>query len=193
MDFVTGLPLTARNHDAILTVVDRCTKMVHLVPMHSTDSAKEVATLFLRNIWRLHGVPRSIVSDRDGRFVSAFWQELMQLLGTKLRMSSAFHPQTDGQTEKANDVAETTLRLYTEYDATDWDLQLPMVEFTMNNTVQASTGFTPFYLHQGYHPDALADLLYERETREESISDWVTRLADEWNGQNRQCKQHKKG
>ncbi len=178
MDFVTGLPRTTRNKDAILTVVDRCTKMTHLIPLNVMSSAADVAALFLKEIWRLHGVPRSIVSDRDGRFVSAFWQELMRLLGTRLRMSSAFHPQTDGQTERANDVAETTLRLYTEYDATDWDLQLPTVEFTMNNTVHASTGYTPFYLYQGYHPDALADLLSEAgEGKVESVNDWTKRLV----------------
>ena len=86
----------------------------------------------------------------------------MKLLGTKLRMSSAFHPQTDGQTERANDIVETTLRIYAAHQPTSWDEHLPIVEFTSNNTKSTATGFTPFYLTYGYHPDTPIDLLYQR-------------------------------
>ena len=101
----------------------------------------------------------------------------MKLLCTKFKMSSSFHPQTDGQSERANEIAETTLRLYTEYEATEWDLQLPTVEFTMNNSTNSSTRYTPFFLFKGYHPDSLADLLCDAEkTRVESLDDWTQRL-----------------
>ena len=180
VDFIVALPRTVQGHDAIMTVVDRSTKMVHLVPTVGTATAVDVAQLFVSHVWKLHGVPRTIVSDRDSKFVSAFWQELMRLLGTKLKMSSAFHPQTDGQSEKTNDVVETTLRLFAEFGEQDWDRHLPMVEFTINNSVNASTGFTPFYLAAGYHPDSLADLLCEKEdTRVESVNDWTSRLQGE--------------
>ena len=92
IDFIVGLPMTKNHHDAIMTVVDRCTKMVHLVPTATTVSAPRVAKLFVTHIWRLHGVPSSIVSDRDVSFVSLFCKNLMELLGTKLRMSTAFYP-----------------------------------------------------------------------------------------------------
>ena len=181
VDFIVGLPSTENKCDTVMTVTDRDTKMVHLVAMRATDGAPEVATHFMREIWRLHGVPTSIVSDRDGRFISTFWQELMKLLGTKLRMSLAFHPQTDGQSEKANDVVETTLRLYTDFEGRHWDRQLATVEFTINNTVNASTGYTPFYLQQGYHPHALADLLSEVSYEgKETVREWTQRLADDF-------------
>ena len=181
VDFVTGLPVTDRQFDAVMTVVDRCTKMVHLVPMKTTDGAQEVADHFQRHIWKLHGIPRSIVSDRDGRFISAFWKELMRLLGTQLRMSSAFHPQTDGQSEKANDVVETTLRLFTDFEGREWDKQLPVVEFTVNNTVSAATGYTPFYLNQGYHPHSLIDLLADGNCEEnEAVDAWARRLSKDF-------------
>ena len=110
MDFIMGLPRSSNGNDGILTVVDRATKMVHLVPVKQTITASETAQVYWTNIGRLHGLPRSIVSDRDPRFVSKFWQGLWSLLGTKLRMSSAYHPQTDGQTEAMNRVVEMILR-----------------------------------------------------------------------------------
>ena len=100
MDFITNLPLS-NGFDAIFVVVDRFTKMLHLFPCHTTDSAADTALLFLRVI-ALHGVPRSIVSDRDPRFTSVFWGELFKRLGTDLKLSSAYHPQTDGKTERTN-------------------------------------------------------------------------------------------
>ena len=97
MDFITELPKSTKGNDAIMTVVDRATKMTHLIATRTDVSAPEVAELFKDNIWKIHGVPRSIVSDRDTRFVSIFWQHLMKIVGTKLRFSTSYHPQTDGQ------------------------------------------------------------------------------------------------
>ncbi len=96
IDFIAAFPKTDDGYDVIMIVVDRATKMVHLVPTTENAISSDVANLFVKNIWRLHGVPRSITSDRDPRFVSLFWRTLMNTLGTKLRMSTAFHPQIDG-------------------------------------------------------------------------------------------------
>ena len=108
-DFIIGLPRSTEGFDGILTMVDRATKMFHLVAVNQTITAAEIAFVFWNAIGKLHGIPRSMVSDRDPRFVSRFWQKLWRLLGTKLRMFSAHHPQTDGQTEAANRVVEMVL------------------------------------------------------------------------------------
>jgi hypothetical protein len=116
-------------------------------------SAVELAKLFYREVVRHHGVPRSIVSDRDPRFTSNFWRSLWQLTGTKLNMSTAYHPQSDGQTERANRTLEDMLRAYTNYEQNDWDEKLVAAEIAYNNSVQASTGFSPFFLNAGQHPN----------------------------------------
>ncbi len=110
MDFVVGMPLTRRRHNAIWVIVDRLTKAAHFLPMNLTDSLDKLAQLYIREVVRLHGIPDDIVSDRDPRFVSRFWKSLHQALGTKLKFSSAYHPQTDGQTERTIQTLEDMLR-----------------------------------------------------------------------------------
>jgi len=112
MDFVVGLPRTPRGKDAIWVVVDRLTKSAHFIPMKTTNSAQELVPLYLKEIVRLHGMPKSIVSDRDSKFVSKFWQSLHDTLGTKLSLSVAFHPQTDGQSERTIQALEDMLRAW---------------------------------------------------------------------------------
>ena len=109
LDFVVRLPLTKEGHDAILVVVDRLTKHVHFIPTHTSVTAPEVAKLFLAHVFKLHGMPCIIVSDRDAKFTSRFWKALLETLGTRAAMSTAFHPQTDGQTERANRTMEDML------------------------------------------------------------------------------------
>ena len=99
MDFITHLP-KSKGYDSILVVVDRLSKMAHFLPLYSTSSASDVAKIFFDNIFRLHGLPKRIVSDRDSKFTSSFWKKLCQLVNIKMALSTAFHPQTDGQTER---------------------------------------------------------------------------------------------
>jgi hypothetical protein len=149
LDLITQLPRSKAGHDAIVVFVDKLTKMVHYVPTTTTVTAPQLATLFIREVCRLHGVPDSLLSDRDPRFTAHFWRSFWQQMGSKLVMSTAYHPQTDGQTERANRTLEEMLRHYVTWRQTDWDLHLPVLEIAVNNAQQSSTGFTPFYLNYG--------------------------------------------
>ena len=113
-------------HDAILVVVDRLTKQAIFIATTKSMSAADVATLFLQHVVRLHGVPESMVSDRDPIFTCHFWRRLLELLGIKANRSSALHPQTDGQTERMNSVLEQYLRMYCDYQQSDWASLLPL-------------------------------------------------------------------
>ncbi|KAI0995439.1 Transposon Tf2-9 polyprotein [Podosphaera aphanis] len=151
MDFVTGLPLS-EGYDAIMVVVDRLTKMRHLIPCHTTVNSKDVAILYLNNVWKIHGLPTHVTSDRGTQFTANFWKNLCKHLGIQARMSTAFHPETDGQTERFNAVMEQYLRSYISYQQDDWVQWLPMAEFAANNQVSSSTKVSPFYSNYGYHP-----------------------------------------
>ncbi|CAI7875071.1 unnamed protein product, partial [Closterium sp. NIES-54] len=110
LDFITGLPSTSRGHDSNLVVIDKFSKMGHFIPTNATATAEATARLFFDRIITIHSIPATLISNRDPKFMSKFWKELMGLLGTKLAMSSAYHPQTDGQTERLNQVVEQLLR-----------------------------------------------------------------------------------
>lgn len=160
MDFITKLPPSGTQlFDAIFVVVDRLTKMAHFMPFHEASSASETASVFFKSIYRLHGLPRSIVSDRDSKFTSRFWQTLMKSIGTRLNMSTAYHPQTDGQTERTNRTLEDLLRSYTCNQQACWSDMLAFVEFAYNDSIHSSTGFTPFFACYGYNPLTPARLL----------------------------------
>ncbi|KAK2420476.1 hypothetical protein QL285_031201 [Trifolium repens] len=144
MDFITGLPRTRRKHDSIWVIVDRLTKSAHFLPVRTTDTAAKLTDIYIAEIVRLHGIPSSIVSDRDPKFTSHFWKTLHEALGTKLRLSSAYHPQTDGQTERTNQSLEDLLRACVLDDRGSWDDVLPLIEFTYNNSFHASIGMAPY-------------------------------------------------
>ncbi|KAL0537836.1 hypothetical protein IC582_026825 [Cucumis melo] len=144
MDFITGLPKTLRGFTVIWVVVDRLTKSAHFVPGKSTYTASKWAQLYMSEIVRLHGVPVSIVSDRDARFTSKFWKGLQTAMGTRLDFSTAFHPQTDGQTERLNQVLEDMLRACALEFPGSWDSHLHLMEFAYNNSYQATIGMAPF-------------------------------------------------
>ena len=154
MDFITGLPIS-EGYNAILTVIDTLSKERHYIPCFSGDegtSAEATAKLMRKEIFRLHGLPTTIVSDRGPQFVATVWQSLCKRLGIKSKLSTAFHPQTDGQTERANQDVERQLRIYCNYMQDNWVDCLPMAEFADNNTLAAATGMSPFFANKGYHP-----------------------------------------
>jgi transposase InsO family protein len=154
LDFIEALP-RVRGKSVILTVVDRFSKYCHFIPLAHPYSAETVAQAFFSDIVRLHGMPQSIVSDRDSVFTSNFWQELMRLMGAKLHMTSAFHPQSDGQTEAANKVIAMYLRCFTGDRPRDWLRWLPWAEYTYNTAYQSSLRDTPFHVVYGRHPPSI--------------------------------------
>ncbi|KAH8152704.1 uncharacterized protein LAJ45_02928 [Morchella importuna] len=135
-----------------MVIVDRLTKIRHLLPCNTTVNAEDVAQLYLRNVWKLHGLPTHITSDRGTQFTAKFWKEFCKHLSIEARMSTAFHPETDGQTERLNAVMEQYLRGYVSYQQDDWVKWLAMAEFSANNQVSASTKATPFFANFGFHP-----------------------------------------
>ena len=159
MDLITGLPLTANGFDAIFTFVDRLSKSVHLCPASATIDAAGAANLYIQNVFRLHGLSRSIVCDRDPRFTAEFFKEVFSRLGSKLKFSTANHPQTDGQSERANRVVGDILRSFVNHRQNNWDDCLPFCEFAINDMLQESTKETPFRIVYGWHPTSPADML----------------------------------
>ena len=154
LDFITKLP-TSNGYDSILTITDQgCTKMTHFVPCNETITAEETARLFLEVIVQRYGLPDKIISDRDPRFTSKFVLELCRTLGIQQNISSAYHPRTDGQSERNNQWVETYLRFFTNHQQTNWAERLPLAEFAHNNWKNETTKHTPFFLLMGYHPRA---------------------------------------
>ena len=152
MDFVGPLPQTARHHDYILVVVDRLSKMAHFLPCKSNITGQQTAQLFVDRIWSLHGLPKSVVTDRGRQFLNKFNSALCKLIGTQHNCSSAYHPESDGQTERINRVLGEMLRHFTNFKYDNWDLQLPLVEFAHNNAPTTATGMSPFFCCYGKNP-----------------------------------------
>ena len=158
MDLITALPTSSRGFDAILVFVDRLSKMVHFVPCNKAMGAEETARLFMEYVFKYHGLPEAIIGDRDRRWNGSFWTSVFQALGTKTRLSTSYHPQTDGQTERANRTLEEILRAFVHPCGDDWDRHLINAEFAYNNAEQRSTGKSPFFTAYGFHPRVPADL-----------------------------------
>ena len=156
IDFITDLPksadpLTGTEYDSIMVVVERLTKWAYFIPFLRSAKATQLAYVFMGQVFARHGMPDEIISDRDKLFTSQFWQSLMDLLGTKHKLSTAYHPQTDGQTERTNQVLEQYLRCYLNYEQTNWVELLPTAQFAYNNSA-AQTGISPFFANYGKHP-----------------------------------------
>ena len=152
LDFIGPLPTTTNGHDAILVIVDMFTKGVTLTPIDFSYGAQKIAEIFRDKIYSKFGTPQKIISDRDPRFSGAFWRTFFELTGTTIAMSTAFHPQTDGQTERTNKTLEQVLKAHVNASQDDWDSLLPMAEFAINSAVNESTKFTPFQLIYGVQP-----------------------------------------
>ena len=125
-------------------MVDKLTKSAHFIPVRDTYDVADVARVFISEIIRYHGVPKKIISDRDSRFTSRFWTCMQTALGTQLNLSTAYHPETDGQTERVNQVLEDMLRMYVMDRQSHWEKYLPLVEFSYNNSYHSSIGMPPF-------------------------------------------------
>jgi transposase InsO family protein len=190
LDFVEGLPRSG-HANCILVVIDKFSKYSHFLPLLHPFTAAKVANVFLDHIYKLHGLPTVLVSDRDRVFTSTFWQTLFQLSGTQLSMSSSYHPQTDGQTERLNQCLETFLRCFVHACPTKWIHWLSVAEFWYNTSYQSSLGHTPFHVLYGYEPkhfgisaeatipvQDLVEWLYERELMTKLVRLHLTRAQE---------------
>jgi hypothetical protein len=146
-----------------MVVVDRFTKMAHFISLKENATAKDVAVKFLKKVWKHHGLPAEIISDMDAKFAGEFWESLCKLLGITRKMSTAYHPQTDGQTERTNQVLEGYLRSFVNYDQDDWKQLLPLAEYAYNNSKTNAHGMSPFYANYGFHPQT--EWMKEREAQ----------------------------
>lgn len=153
MDFLTGFPTTADGYDCIMVVVDRFTKRAHFIPTFKKSTSEEITMLFIKEVIRLHGLPREIISDKDIKFMSIFWKTIQDSLGTELKFSTTNHPETDGQTERVNSIVNGLLRRYASNQHTKWVQYLPMVEFAYNRSYQRSIKCTPFMADIGREVD----------------------------------------
>jgi transposase InsO family protein len=157
MDFITGLPVAPDTHnDSIFVVCDRLTKLVQFIPCKVKLTALECVHLFLDKwVRQMAGMPLSIVSDRDARFTSKLWSEFMHIWGVEKKMSTSFHPQTDGQTERMNRTLEEMLRHVINPTMDNWESMLAHVQYAYNDSVHASTGKTPFMAAYAHEPRSI--------------------------------------
>ena len=149
MDFITGLPKSSKGHDSIWVIVDRMTKSACFLPIREDYQMEKLVKIYIKEVVARHGVPVSIISDRDSRFTSRFWQSLQKAFETRLDMSTAYHPQTDGQSERTIQTLEDMLRACVMDFGGSWDEHLPLVEFSYNNSYHASIKCAPFTLLYG--------------------------------------------
>jgi hypothetical protein len=158
MDFITGLP-NVDGYDTILTVVCTLSKMAHFIPCNSTIYSRQLVKLFLDNVYRLHGLPRFLIGDRDTRYTSHFFKNLMSELKTTLCLSTAYHPQSDGNTERCHRTIEQILRAFVHTDHFNWLSSLSLAEFAYNNNVHSSIGHSPFVANCGFDPRTPINLI----------------------------------
>ncbi|KAA3477015.1 Retrotransposon protein, Ty3-gypsy subclass [Gossypium australe] len=179
MDFVSGLPLTPTKKDSVWVIVDRLTKSSHFIPVRTDYSLQKLAKLYVAEIVRLHGVPVSIISDRDPRFTSRFWKALHQALGTKLDFSTVFHPQTDGQSERVIQILEDMLRGCVIDFSGSWEDYLPLAEFAYNNSYQSNIQLAPYEALYGRRcctPTCWTEL--ETEEKVKLIRTWLKEASN---------------
>ena len=173
VDFITKLPVVAEK-DAILVVCDRLSKMTHFVATTEETSVEGLARLFRDNVWKLHGLPESVVLDRGPQFAAEVTKELNRMLGIKMKLSTAFHPQTDGQTERMNQELEQYLRFFIEHRQKDWPEWLVAAEFAVNNKIHTATKVSPFMANYGKELRMGGDI--RRKGKVESATEFVQRM-----------------
>jgi len=179
VDYVTGLPASGKEkYTAVMIVVCHLTKMAHFIPCTDEITAELSAELFVHHVYRLHGVPRVLVSDRDPRFISDFWQSLWRRLNTKLNTSTSRRPQTDGLTERVNETMQSLLRCVCAEAGYDWASHLDMVEFAYNSTVGDAAKHSAFEITYGYNPPGPADLMFSKETAIKGNTAAIDRLQN---------------
>jgi hypothetical protein len=171
MDFITGLP-RAQGKDCIFVVVDRLTKFSHFFSISMDYNASQVVELFFREVFRMHGLPKNIVSDRDNKFMSIFWQELFRLVGTELTPSTSYHPQTDGKTEIVNKWIEGYLRNYVAGQQKAWVKWLYLGEYCYNTTYHMSIGMSPFKALYSYDPLTFEEIVFG-ESKAPMAKEWI--------------------
>ena len=159
MDFVLALPRTRNGKGSIFVIVDCFSKMAHFIRCNKIDDASHVSNIFCREILRLHGVPKMIVSDRDVKFLSYFWKTLCAKLGIKLLFSMDYHPQIDGQTEVTNRTLSALLRVLIKKNIKEWEECLPIAEYAYNHPRHSTTGKSPFEVVYGFNPLSTLDIL----------------------------------
>ena len=177
LDFITGLP-TSHHHTTILTVVDRFSKAVHFVPLTKLPSASETAHLLVEHVIHLHGIPTNIVSDRGPQFISHFWRAFCSLVGTTVSLTSGFHPQSNGQTKRANQCLETVLRCLCANNPASWSIQLPWAEYAINGHTSAASKLSPFECCLGYQPPLFPS--QEEEVGVSSAAAFIWRCKRTW-------------
>lgn len=175
-DFIVALPKTKNGFDSITTWVDRLSRRVHFIPSKDSDTAVDVANSFFRNIFPYHGMPDSIVSDRDPKFKSKFWKRLMELMGVQRKMSTSRHPQTDGASEIMNRMVENYLRCYCNYNQDNWDELLPAAEFAYNSAISEDLGMSPFEMDLGWNPKSPLDMLTSNEDKNQTVEEFKNDL-----------------
>lgn len=177
MDFIVDLP-ASRGHTVILMIVDRFSKMCHCVPLKKLPSAQELASIFAREVFRLHGLPKEIVSDRGSQFVSRFWRAFCSQLGIHLSFSSAYHPQSNGAAERSNQALEQFLRCYVSDHQDNWVDLLPWAEFARNTAVNSSSGTSPFMANYGFQPAVLPEVFSPQDIP--AVEDHLSVLRASW-------------
>ncbi|KAG1928308.1 retrotransposable element [Pimephales promelas] len=177
LDFITGLPSSAGS-TVILTVVDRFSKSAHFIPLPKLPSAKETAQIMVNHVFKLHGLPSDVVSDRGPQFASLFWKEFCRLIGATASLSSGYHPQTNGQAERANQSIARILRSLASRNPASWSEQLPWAEYAYNSHPSSATGLSPFHGCLGYQPPLFSS--QEAESRCPSVQGFIARCRRTW-------------